>query len=211
MINNIYYFSILRAIAIKLGKWPPARRGLSGIATFDTQDRNLGENPNHHAMREAEALLLFDMLRQYYWLDDALNANLVRLFKTKITRAQSLVLVQLAMGINRPSVIAANVGMSRQSMTQLLNGMKEANLIEMEVDPDDRRAVIVQYCEKSEDLRFAAYEILQFVERELESRIGKRSVVRLRSILHMDWGEKPVFISEKQGKPLKIRSSNNDN
>ena len=155
--------------------------------------------------------LLMQMLRQYYWLDDALNENLSRLFEPKITRSQSLVLVQMAIGINRPSVIAANIGMSRQSMTQLLNTMKDAGLIEMETDPDDRRAAILKYSEKSEEIRYVAVDILLSMEKELASRIGKRSFAKLSEILNQDWGDIPTYRPRDIAKIREDLAAMNDN
>lgn len=141
--------------------------------------------------------LLMELLQHYYWLDDALNSNLQRLGWEPVTRSQSLVLIHLATGVNRASIIARNIGVSRQAMSQILNEMRERKLVEFEPDPTDKRASIIRFCSESKHIRQDAVDILASIEAELARRIGRRSIRKLFEILEQDWGEIPAFEHRK--------------
>lgn len=146
--------------------------------------------PNEDAPRRG--YLLMDMLKYYYWLDDALNRNLHRLGWPDITRAQCLILVQLANGITRAKDMARNLGVSQPAMSQFLKEMRAKGLIEFERDPADRRAIIVCFSLRSEEIRDDAIKIVEIVERELAKRIGTRKLEGLRCALGDDWGAIPL-------------------
>ena len=146
--------------------------------------------PNEDAPRPG--YLLMDMLKYYYWLDDALNRNLHRLGWPDLTRAQCLILVQIANGIKRAKDMASNLGVSQPAMSQFLKEMRAKDLIEFERDPADRRAMIVCFSPRSEEIRNDALEILEIVEQELAKRLGTRKLGGLRRALGEDWGAIPL-------------------
>jgi DNA-binding MarR family transcriptional regulator len=136
---------------------------------------------------------MLEMLRKYYWLDDALNRNLHRLGWPDVTRSQCLVFLHIAMGINRASQIARNLGVTRQAMSLILNEMREKNLVEFRPDPTDKRAIVVHFYEADPKIREDAVKIIDFVEGELQHRIGARSFTKFIEILKLDWGDIPRF------------------
>lgn len=140
---------------------------------------------------QANARLMIDLLRAIYWYDEALQAALQNHGWPMVTRTQSLLFANIAMGETRPAHLARNLGITRQSMSQLLAGLVARQLLIMVPDPDDRRAQIVKFTPESQPLRAAAGAAMAAIQQELARRIGQESVDHLRDILHLDWGTSP--------------------
>lgn len=130
------------------------------------------------------SLLILDLMRAFYWFDEQLRARLAQRGWSGITRSQSLVLANVANGVVRPSVIASNLGVSRQAMSQLLGEMSQAGLIDIVPDPDDRRAQWVVFSSLGGPIREAASSILRDLEAQLAAAAGRNAVLGLRTALH---------------------------
>jgi DNA-binding MarR family transcriptional regulator len=128
------------------------------------------------------------LLMGVYWFDNALQARLKKKGFKSVTRTQSLILLNVAMGERRAALLATNLGVSRQAMSQMLASMKKRGLITIKADETDKRAQIVSFSEQSQDIRDAAMTILAKLERELERRIGMKHVDAMRKALDVDWG-----------------------
>ncbi|MDP9082291.1 MAG: MarR family transcriptional regulator [Pseudomonadota bacterium] len=149
-------------------------------------------------------LIFMDLLGAVYWFDEALQEQLSARGWTRLTRAQSLVLLNIAIGIQRASEIAKNIGVSRQAMSQMLAEMQTRELIAIEADPTDRRAQLVVFSGTSAAIRDDAVQILSALEAELSKRIGTRKFLGLREALAADWGASGGNLSvrrSRHGKP----------
>lgn len=142
---------------------------------------------------ERGRFLMMNLLHKYYWFDEALNGNLLRKGWPNITPAQSLVMIHIALGMNRASTIARDLGVSRQAMSQMLGEMKSMGLITFAPDPHDKRAQLVLFAPEAEAIRTDAVSMLENVETVLAERIGKRTLESLRAALSKDWGAPPDF------------------
>ena len=131
---------------------------------------------------------MMDLLRAFYWFDEALQAGLRRHGWTDITRSQSLILSNLAFGVRRASVLARNLGVTRQAISQMLGEMERKGLISIGADPSDGRAQIVSFSHESRKLREDAMHVLNEIERELTAKLGQRKFKALSSVLASDWG-----------------------
>ena len=138
------------------------------------------------------------ILRALYWVEDGMQANYARRGGSKLTHAQSLVMMNIGEGIRRPSAIAERLGVSRQAVHQSVTELNRLGLIELVADPDDRRATIARLSKKGEPLRVLAIEVLEDLEAELARRIGKREVAQFRRALEKDWGETPVLSDREE-------------
>jgi DNA-binding MarR family transcriptional regulator len=132
--------------------------------------------------------LFMDLLKSLYWFDNALQSGLKKSGFEAVTRAQSLILLNIMVGERRAARLASNLGVSRQAMSQMLLEMEKRGLINFKADQEDKRAQIVLFSEESRDIRNAAMRILARLERELENRIGAKNVSALRKALSTDWG-----------------------
>lgn len=128
-------------------------------------------------------------MRAFYWADEGLQNALKKQGWPGITRAQSLVFVNISEGVTRPSEIASRVGVTRQAIHQTINEMVELGFLTLQPDPTDRRAKVVVYTEKGEKVGGAAVEALRDIEHSLSSRIGNDRVSALREALLQEWGD----------------------
>ncbi len=140
---------------------------------FETVDTNLAQ--------------LF--MRAFYWADEGLQNSLKRKGWPSITRAQSLVFVNIGEGVTRPSEIASRVGVTRQAIHQTINELVEMGFLQLEADPRDRRAKVVVYTDSGAKIGRDAVDALQQVETALSSRIGEARVHALRDALVQEWGD----------------------
>lgn len=131
---------------------------------------------------------MMDILRALYWVDESLQNGLKAHGWPDVSRAQSLILLNIAFGVVRASAVAHNLGISRQAISQMLAEMQRSGLVEMRPDPNDRRAQIVVFSRASASLRDDAMKILDEIEDSLIERVGKRRFFALREALGMDWG-----------------------
>lgn len=129
------------------------------------------------------SLLMLDLMRAFYWLDEQLRARLAERGWHGITRSQSLVLANVGNGVTRASRIATNLGVSRQAMSQLLGEMEANGLVEITPDPGDRRAQLVAFASTAAGIREDAQQILRALEAEMEQAIGKSRMTSLRAAL----------------------------
>lgn len=129
------------------------------------------------------SLLMLDLGRAFYWFDEQLRARLAQRGWGSISRSQSLVLINIANGVNRPSRIAEKLGVSRQAMSQLLSEMVAARLIEMVPDPKDGRAQLVQFAQAAAGIREDALRISLELEKELERAVGAELLQSMREAL----------------------------
>ena len=140
-----------------------------------------------HSSIETNLAQLF--MRAFYWADEGLQNALKKQGWPSITRAQSLVFVNISEGVTRPSEIASRVGVTRQAIHQTINEMVELGYLTLQADPTDRRAKVVVYTEKGKDVGGATVSALQEIESSLSNRIGTERVVALREALAQEWGD----------------------
>lgn len=127
-------------------------------------------------------------MRAFYWADEGLQNYLQSQGWPEITRAQSLVFVNIGEGITRPSDIAAKVGVTRQAIHQTVNELVQAGFVQLEPDPRDRRAKVLRFTEQGARIGLDALKGLQAVEKLLAERIGGDAVKALRLALNQPWG-----------------------
>ncbi len=132
-------------------------------------------------------------MRAFYWTDEGLQNFLSAKGWPHITRAQSIVFVNIGEGITRPSEIAARVGVSRQAIHQTLSELVELGYMKLVPDPDDGRAKIIKLTARGERLGHDAVESLCQIEQALAQRIGAKNVKAMKAALARPWGE-PVNI-----------------
>lgn len=125
------------------------------------------------------------------WFNDALLVELRELGWPPVNRTQSLVFLKLGAGEMRPAELARRIGISRQSMQTLLDGLDEAGLVAQRADPDDRRAKLASLTGDGRRFVGDAQRLLRGLERSLARRIGQAEVEALRRVLSLDWGEPP--------------------
>jgi len=138
---------------------------------------------------------MMDLLRAYYWFDEALQAGLKQHGWGDVTRSQSLILSNVAFGVRRASQLAKNLGVTRQAISQMLTEMERKELIAMTADPSDGRAQIVNFSTRSRGIRDDAMKILGTIEGRLADQLGKKRFDALTEALARDWGP-PAYVDK---------------
>lgn len=137
-------------------------------------------------------LLMMNLMSALYWFDEALQSHFQAQGRARVSRAQSLLLANIAAGEHRATRLARNLGVSRQAISQMLSDMEAAGLVSVGPDPADRRARIVSFHPAAEELREVARQVLADLEAELGRRIGADVLDQLRAALQADWGPSPL-------------------
>ncbi len=128
------------------------------------------------------------IVRAFYWVDEGLQNNIQKKGGPVVTHSQSMIIMIIGEGITRPSAIAERLGVSRQAVHQSLRDLIKLGIVELVPDPDDGRAKLARLSRKGAPLQRRARKILDDLESELGSRIGRRRVQQLREALEQDWG-----------------------
>jgi DNA-binding MarR family transcriptional regulator len=83
----------------------------------------------------------------------------------------------------RPTELAARLGMSRQALNYLLGQLEHLGYLTRETDSNDQRSKRVRLTPRGHAATRAIYEIIQEVETEWEQQLGPRKFGQLRRLL----------------------------
>jgi len=83
----------------------------------------------------------------------------------------------------RPSVLAARAGMSRQAINHLIGHLEQSGYLERYTDPADRNARLVRLTERGRRLMGRIEAVAASVEQEWARDIGAQRLEELRAIL----------------------------
>ena len=137
----------------------------------------------------APSHLILELLTAFYWFDEGLQNHLRAKGWPEVTRPQSMLMANLALGLHRPSDIARNLGVSRQAIHATIGQMVGKGVVELVDDPDDGRMKLVVLNARGEAMRRDAQAAMTVMVDALSRRIGARKVAQLREALLSNWGD----------------------
>jgi DNA-binding MarR family transcriptional regulator len=137
-------------------------------------------------------LMMVKLVDAIYWFDESLQSRLQELGWPGITRAQSIILANVANGEIRAARLAEKLGISKQGISQALSDMERRGMIRLDPDPTDRRAVVISFAESMEPMRKDAIAILEELELILEDLWGAEQMQAVRNALEIDWRNLPA-------------------
>lgn len=132
--------------------------------------------------------LIIALFQRFCWLDEGLQARLHERGWPDVNRPQSMVMINIVSGIVRPSDIARNLGVSRQAIHSTINQMVKLGIVRLDVDPDDRRHMIVSLTETGTRMRKDAQRAMDALTAQIAARIGQDRFDALFDALEADWG-----------------------
>jgi DNA-binding MarR family transcriptional regulator len=135
--------------------------------------------------------LLRDLVHATYWLDDGLQTYMREHAGLSLPRAQSMMMVYIAEGVDRPADLAVRLRVSKQAVQQGLKELIAKDMVTTEADPENGRQKIVRFTEHGRELRDIARKGLESLEAQLIRRIGADRLHALRDGLIADWGKPP--------------------
>ena len=83
----------------------------------------------------------------------------------------------------RITALAADLGMTKQAMGELVDDLESNGYLERSSDPGDRRARIIRFTAKGAQALATAFEILPAIEREYAERVGSARYAQMRTTL----------------------------
>jgi DNA-binding MarR family transcriptional regulator len=141
--------------------------------------------------------LLLSLLQGFYWFDEGLQNYLQAKGWPAVTRPQSMVMANVVLGVQRPSDIARNMGVSRQAIHATINQMIELGMVALVDDPSNRRVKLVAPTELGETMRVDAQRAMVVMGEELSRRVGKAQLLKTAHLLHEDWGAPLTFTPDQ--------------
>ncbi|MVA27747.1 helix-turn-helix domain-containing protein (plasmid) [Agrobacterium vitis] len=137
--------------------------------------------------------LLPRFLRAIYWFDEALRASQELQGQTPVTRAQAMLLINIALGERRPTRLARTMGVTKQAVSLMLADLTAAGYIFIKPDPEDARASVIEFSPLGHIELTNIFAALEHVEDHLATVIGQDRMSVLRAALGMDWGAPPAL------------------
>src|SRR3546814_8022879 len=119
-------------------------------------------------------------------------------------------MTNIVSGIVRPSDIASNLGVSRQAVHSTINQMVKLGIVRLDVDPDDRRHMIVSLTELGARMRQDAQRSMDALTAQIADRLGQDRFDALLAALEADWGDniaRAPAPSRKDRKSTRLNSS----
>ena len=136
--------------------------------------------------------LITPLFEGFEWFDNGLQRSLQAAGWAPVTRAESIVILHVLVGAQRPAEIARSLRLSRQAVHATIGSLVEAGFFALEPDPTDGRMKIVVLTEQGWKMFNDANSIVEQLGAELEKRLGKRAMRALRDAFEVDWGEPPI-------------------
>ncbi|MBL8549440.1 MAG: MarR family transcriptional regulator [Hyphomonadaceae bacterium] len=133
------------------------------------------------------------LLQGFYWFDEGLQNYLGAKHWPEITRPQSMLMANLALGVTRPSDMARRLGVSRQTVHVTLAQMVEKGVLTLVDDPEDRRMKVVALTPLGAKMKADAQRAMDLMVEELSRRIGPRRVAQLNAVNPDEWGPPMTF------------------
>eukprot|EP00435_Cladocopium_sp_Y103_P077460 s1_g1199.t1 len=140
--------------------------------------------------------LMTSLLEGFMWLDRGLQQNLQAQGLPSVRRLESMVLVYVASGIQRPSDLARTLGVTRQSINSAVRELEEKRLIELAPDPADKRCKLIRFSREGRPVHLAAATIMSNLEAALTDRLGEQTIDALLKGLGDDWGDVPTVSAD---------------
>jgi len=135
-----------------------------------------------------QEMLLRKLLHAFYWVDDGLQAHMVRETGFSLPRAQSMMMACIDDGVTRQADMAKHLRVSKQAVQQALKALIAKGLVQVDPDPDNGRQKIVSLTIRGREMRRIARAGVRALEQALAARIGSRHLEALHAALDADWG-----------------------
>ena len=148
-------------------------------------------NSKQEAEQQPEHGLLRDLVHATYWLDDGLQAYMREHAGLSLPRAQSMMMVYLSEGVDRPADLAARLRVSKQAVQQGLKELTGKDMVTIEPDPDNgRQKDRTVYRARPGTTGHCARRAGEHSS-HADGAHRRRSGAALRSALESDWGTAP--------------------
>jgi len=133
------------------------------------------------AKRESTLQLLFKAARLLD--EEALERLAAKPGRPRLRRSHMSLFPHIALEGTRITDLAEKLGITKQAVSQLVDDLEAAGVVERKPDPDDARARRVAFTELGREGLFEGLAVLRALEQELSTVIGDESMEDLRRAL----------------------------
>ena len=123
-----------------------------------------------------EQALFGKLLHAFYWVDNGLQAHMMREAGLSLPRAQSMMMNCISDGITRQTDMAAVLRVSKQAVQQSLKELVAKDFVTIQPDPENGRQKIVRLTAKGHGMRRSLSGALP-----ISRRNSPRALVRIAS------------------------------
>jgi len=138
--------------------------------------------------QDRHAFLMSGLLEGWDWFDNGLQNVLRSSGFPALNKSQSMMVLYMASGVQRPIEIARKMRLSRQAISHIERQLTAMGMVTAQADPSDRRSKVLVFTDASADLRNFAGATIRGLEAELAARLGADAIEALRAVLNRDWG-----------------------
>jgi DNA-binding MarR family transcriptional regulator len=138
---------------------------------------------------DRHAFLMSGLLEGWDWFDNGLQNVLRSSGFPSLNKSQSMMVLYMSAGVQRPIEIARKMRLSRQAISHIGSQLADMGIVTTQPDPRDGRSKVLVFTDQSERLRTFAAETIRGLEAELAARLGEGAVETLQEVLNLDWGE----------------------
>lgn len=132
--------------------------------------------------------LMAGVLEAWDWFDNGLQA-LVKAGRFRpLNKSQSMMVLYISAGVQRPIEIARKMRLSRQAIRHIANQLIEQGVLIAADDPTDGRSMVLSFSAKSSGLRSFAQIAILDLEDVLRARLGATNFQALGAVHALDWG-----------------------
>lgn len=132
--------------------------------------------------------LIIHLFERFVWLDEGLQQRLHARGWPDVSRAQSMVMINVVTGTTRPSDIARRLGVSRQAIHGTIAQMVGKGIVMLVPDADDSRHKRLALTAFGEQMRHDAQEAMAALTDRVAGRIGTDRLAALVAALTAEWG-----------------------
>lgn len=136
------------------------------------------------------------------WWMTAMEKNAIAHGQPRLTRTQGLLMGYITLGEHRPIRLAEKLGISRPAVHFLISRLVEQGALEVQRDPLDRRAQLVDFPAKNASHKIAYLAFMTALEDRIKAMIGPEKFEIFREVLTRDWGEPPLLTQDEFSKAL---------
>lgn len=144
-------------------------------------------------MSTASSPLLPRLVKATYWFDEALREFQLRHGQTPVTRVQAMILLNLALGEQRPVRLARAAGVTKQAASLIISDFHKLGWLAVTPDPSDARASLVEFSPLGRNQLKVIFKALHQLESHLADVIGADRMGVFRAVLDLDWGAPPIL------------------
>lgn len=136
------------------------------------------------------------LLGAWDWFDNGLQNAVRAAGYQPLNKSQSMMVMYVSSGVQRPIAIARKMRLSRQAIRHISTQLIDMGILKARPDPADARALILSFASGSSGMRTFAERTIRRLEGELKKRVGERRYAILSEVLDLDWG--PVIAGAKE-------------